>query len=521
MQNEQQPAPSQWLIISASIVLVATVGFLLAQLHPTRYLLQFSNVMNIDAVDLFVSYLMCATIAMVIFLNRYTSRLRKRMDGLHKARSEALKLAWHDGLTGLPNRRKFHEDFETLTTTIPAGQRCGVMMLDIDGFKPVNDVYGHSFGDTLLQTVAQRLRETIGPDGIIARLGGDEFAIVTPPVNSKKEITSLARRIATSLQQPTVSDGQEVLIGTGIGISIFPDDGYSPKELLRRADIALYRAKRSGRSNFRFFELEMDASILHRTLMEQRLRLALSNDDLQPHFQPIYNLKTNHIIGFEALARWTDRDFGKVAPEEFIPIAEDCGLISELTAKLLKKSCEVAQRWPSNVFLSFNISALQLQDHAFPLKVLSILNEAGLAPSRLILEITESSLIRNPQSAKTILQQLSDTGVRIALDDFGTGHSSLNYLRDFPISKVKIDRSFTANMETQSKSAAIINAILALSKGLEIEVIAEGIEEESTLEMLASNGCQYGQGFLFAPAQCEDALPDFLQQLQEERLKQA
>ncbi|NVK34753.1 MAG: EAL domain-containing protein [Rhodobacteraceae bacterium] len=508
VQRRQNRLTARLFIAFVSAVFIAVIGYVISSLGPSDFLFHETVQYDFNAVDLFIGYLVSTTLTVIAVGTAYLLVLRKEVLSHNTARREALKLASHDALTGLPNRRRFLTELDAATNKLGIGQCCGIMMLDLDGFKPVNDVYGHSFGDMLLQTFAQRVQEVVGPKGLVARLGGDEFAIVTPPLSSKHEITSIARRISAAVEKPILEGGREVLIGTGIGIAVYPNDGYSTPELLRRADIALYRAKRSGRSVFRFFELEMDASILHRTLLEQRLRSALTKDAIHPHFQPIHDLKTGQIKGFEALARWNDRDFGNVSPEEFIPIAEDSGLISELTESLLQKACDVAKRWPESIYLSFNISALQLNDHNFPLKVVSILNEKSMHPDRLILEITESSLIRHPETAKTILNQLNDIGVRIALDDFGTGYSSLSYLRDYPISKIKIDRSFVASMASKSTSAAIIQAILALSKGLNLEVIAEGIEEADTKKLLLDGGCQYGQGFLFGPAQHEDKLPE-------------
>ena len=254
----------------------------------------------------------------------------------------------------------------------------------------------------------------------------------------------------------------------------------------------------------------MDASILHRTLLEQRLRHAISNNDVGVRYQPILDMDSDRIVGFEALARWTDADFGNVPPLQFIPIAEDCGIIGDLTAHLLTEACNTARNWPENLYLSFNLSPVQLQDPALPDQVSSILESCGLAPQRLVLEITETSLVKNPSAAKQILQRLSDTGISIALDDFGAGHSSMSYLRDFPIRKVKIDKSFTTRMLEDKQCAAIVEAILVLSIGLDIEAVAEGIEDNAVHEALSANGCHYGQGFLYAAAVAADDIGDLL-----------
>jgi diguanylate cyclase (GGDEF)-like protein len=429
-----------------------------------------------------------------------TTRLRKELKARSSAHSEALALAQHDPLTGLPNRRRLLEAFSDLIRDVKPGCFRAVMMLDLDGFKPINDVYGHAFGDNLLRSFAERLAETLGKEGIVARLGGDEFAIVSPVFKEKSEAAGFARRLLTRINDRFEFGDRQISIGSGIGIAMYPHDGHAITELLRRADIALYRAKSSGRSTYRFFEVDMDASILHRTLLEQRLRRAISEHEVKAFYQPILDMDSGRIAGFEALARWTDSDFGKVPPLQFIPIAEDCGIISELTRHLLADACMVATSWPEDLYLSFNLSPVQLQDPSLPEQVSTILAEQGLAPQRLVLEITETSLVKNPESAKRILSELAELGVSIALDDFGAGHSSLSYLRDFPIHKVKIDRSFTERMLTDKQCAAIVEAILVLSRGLDIDAVAEGVEENDVHAALNAHGCHYGQGFLYAAA---------------------
>jgi len=435
-----------------------------------------------------------------------TKRLRKELKARSSAHNEALALAQHDPLTGLPNRRRLLEAFSDLSRDLKPGCFRAVMMLDLDGFKPINDVYGHAFGDNLLRSFADRLAETLGKEGIVARLGGDEFAIVSPVFKEKSEAAGFARRLLTRINDRFEFGDRQISIGSGIGIAMYPHDGHAITELLRRADIALYRAKSSGRSTYRFFEVDMDASILHRTLLEQRLRRAISEHEVKAHYQPILDLNSGRIAGFEALARWTDCDFGNVPPLQFIPIAEDCGIISELTQHLLADACQVASAWPDDLYLSFNLSPVQLQDPSLPTQVDAILTEHGFPPHRLVLEITETSLVKNPESAKRILTELTELGISIALDDFGAGHSSLSYLRDFPIRKVKIDRSFTERMLTDKQCAAIVEAILVLSKGLDIDAVAEGVEENDVHSALNANGCHFGQGFLYAAAvSAEDA----------------
>lgn len=450
-----------------------------------------------------LSVLFSITGGTLVWLARKGKVLAGQLEEAEAALTDARALAQHDPLTGLPNRRHIEMVFPSMVHMMEPDQFRAVIMMDIDGFKPVNDVYGHSFGDLLLKEFAGRLNEVVGEGGLVARLGGDEFAIVTGILAHKDAAAGIARRVLNRVQEPFLIGARQVTVGSGIGIAVFPDNGYSIVELLRRADVALYRAKTSGRSTFRFFETEMDAAILHRTLLEQRLRGAISSNQISPYFQPIWNLRSEKIAGFEALARWTDRDFGKVPPSHFIPIAEDCGLMPELTDHLLTRSCEAALQWPEDVYLSFNLSPVQLHDRMLPLRILTILGKTAFPPERLEIEITENALIKDPRTAREILGQLSEAGIRIALDDFGTGHSSLRYLRDFRVDRIKIDRSFVAGLGEDGEngeSAAIVRAILGLAAGLGIEAIAEGIEEQQQKLQLSREGCNFGQGFLFSQA---------------------
>ncbi|WP_425070135.1 putative bifunctional diguanylate cyclase/phosphodiesterase [Roseibium sp.] len=482
-----------------ALLAIVLVSFASLQLFPLLFPTYGSDHSH-HAYDILTSVLLGLAAFSLAYGTWATKRLRKELKVRSSAHTEALALAQHDPLTGLPNRRRLLEAFSDLIRDVKPDHFRAVMMLDLDGFKPINDVYGHAFGDNLLRSFADRLAETLGKEGIVARLGGDEFAIVSPVFKDKSEAGGFARRLLTRINDRFEFGDRQISIGSGIGIAMYPHDGHAITELLRRADIALYRAKSSGRSTYRFFEVDMDASILHRTLLEQRLRRAISEQEVKAYYQPILDLDTGKIAGFEALARWTDADFGAVPPLQFIPIAEDCGIISELTQHLLADACKVARTWPEDLYLSFNLSPVQLQDNALPEQVSSILNANDFPPQRLVLEITETSLVKNPDSAKRILAELTDLGISIALDDFGAGHSSLSYLRDFPIKKVKIDRSFTERMLSDKQCAAIVEAILVLSKGLDIDAVAEGVEESDVHDALNQNGCHYGQGFLFAAA---------------------
>src|SRR3984893_423412 len=355
------------------------------------------------------------------------------------AELEARALARHDPLTGLPNRRFFAEKLDEYLRGANDTQRLAVLMLDLDGFKTVNDRYGHAAGDKALSEFARRVAILIHADSVLARIGGDEFAIVMPKIDSLDDPTRLARRIAAVVAEPFVIDDLTAEFGVGVGIAIAPDDGTEPDELVRRADRALYRAKGAGPASVRFFGREVDAHVEGRIQIERELRSAIAFNVIVPHYQPLVSLDGDRIIGFEALARWNSESLGYVPPDVFIPIAEETGLINVLGDQLFRSACLDAKAWPENFILAFNISPIQLRDPMLGLRILSILGQTGFSPSRLEIEITESALV-NVAVAQPVIGHLRRVGVRIALDDFGTGYATLTQLVSFPLDKIKIDR---------------------------------------------------------------------------------
>jgi predicted signal transduction protein with EAL and GGDEF domain len=335
---------------------------------------------------------------------------------------------------------------------------------------------------------------------LVARLGGDEFAVLAQHLAGPEAATSIAFRIMEALETPIQAGDTAHTLGTGIGVALLPILEGTPEEAMRRADVALYKAKADPRSSLRFFDENMDRHVRERELLERELRAAMGTEDIQPFFQPLVDLKTKKVVGFEALARWTHKELGNIPPDRFIPIAEDSGLIHVLSDQLLRQACRAARTWPETIMLSFNISPVQLTDRTLGLRVLSILGETGLLPTRLEVEITESALVRDIEAAKEVLGSLRDAGVRIALDDFGTGYSSLYHLRNFKIDAIKIDRSFVDRMGVERESAEIVSALVGLGRGLGMTVIAEGIEGNAQDAELQAQGCQQGQGFLFGQA---------------------
>ena len=440
----------------------------------------------------------CMSIMLGVFFVRRTLQLRREVRLREQAEQTANVLSRHDILTGLPNRRVFNEELQKAVARTTRGKtQCAILMLDLNRFKPVNDIYGHSAGDIVLQAVSQRLSAIVRRDEIAARLGGDEFGVILEcPLGSDAPIR-MANRIQASLATPVEIEGTEVSIGAAIGIALAPTDGHTPEALIRAADFAMYRAKSTGHP-YCFFEASMDAEAQARTELERDLKKALTAGEIVPFYQPLMSLHQEELLGFEILARWNHPTKGLINPDQFIPVAEDTGLIGQLTYLLLRQACVEALSWPSNLIIAINVAPAQLKDASFAIRVLAILGETGLPPQRLEVEITETALVSDLESAKTVLETLQKAGVTIALDDFGTGYSSLYHLRELHFDKIKIDRSFVMSMQNSPESTKIIEAIVALGKSLGMPAVAEGIENRHTLDELVKLGCELGQGYLFS-----------------------
>jgi diguanylate cyclase (GGDEF)-like protein len=461
-------------------------------------------------VDDIVAVIFMLSIALMIFAWRRVRDLGGEITARRAAEDAASKLARHDPLTGLPNRRFFNEKLdEALHNVIADGRRAAVLMLDLDGFKPINDVYGHMIGDKALIEFTERIAAA-AKGALVARVGGDEFSIIMPKINSLDDPAGLARRISKAVAEPFQIAGTETALGVGIGIAVAPDDGTSADELVRRADLALYRAKAEGRSFTRFFEPAMDAHVERRTAIERELRAAIAAQSIEVHYQPLIHLDGDRIIGFEALARWNSPLLGTVFPNVFIPVAEECGLIHRLGDQLLRAACREAMNWPDDLTLAFNISPVQLRDATLGLRVLGILGETGLPPARLELEITESAIVGDALLAQRMIDELRAAGVRIALDDFGTGYATMSQLLAFRFDKIKIDRSFVNNLGTDGDSEVIVRAIIGLAKCLGLTTTAEGIETGVQLVDLKAGGCIEGQGYLFGKAMRAAQIPALL-----------
>ncbi|WP_334398133.1 putative bifunctional diguanylate cyclase/phosphodiesterase [Bradyrhizobium sp. AZCC 2289] len=425
------------------------------------------------------------------------------MDITERKRAEARLafMAQHDSLTGLPNRNLLRQQMDDiLLHTRRGAEKAAVLVLGLDNFKAVNDTLGHGIGDKLLRGVAKRLRSTLREEDILARLNSDEFAIVQSGVTRPEDAVLLARRLLEAIGDPYLLDGHSVVIGASIGIAVSPGDGEESEKLLKNADMALSRAKNDFRGTFSFFEAEMDARAQTRRKIEIDLRDAIQNGVLRPYYQPLVDLSTGRITGCEALVRWPHAERGMISPAEFIPVAEETGLINALGGLMLQRACMDAVQWPDDVRVAVNLSPLQFRVGNLLSVVMDALKQSGLPARRLELEITETLLLEKSSQVLATLHALRSLGVRISMDDFGTGYSSLSYLRSFPFDKIKIDQSFVRDLGSNRDAQAIVRSIISLGMGLGVTITAEGVETEAEFSCLRDEGCHEGQGFLFSHA---------------------
>jgi diguanylate cyclase (GGDEF)-like protein/PAS domain S-box-containing protein len=417
-----------------------------------------------------------------------------------QAEERITHLAHYDPLTDLPNRALFHERLRQELVRIVPGKQLAVLYIDIDEFKTVNDTLGHLIGDELLKSVAVSLSRCVRGSDFVARLGGDEFAVVQTAVKTEAEVRDLADRIFDAIRTPYECLGHQVTTDASIGVALAPQHGTDLHQILKNADLAMYAAKSAGRRTYRFFEPDMDAQVKARRLLEIDLRQAISDGALEVYYQPCLDLQDNKITGCEALLRWRHPVRGMVSPAEFIPIAEETGLINQIGEWVLMTACAEATTWPEHIKLAVNVSPVQFKSGTLALKIVGALAASGLAASRLELEITEAVLIRDDDAALAILHQLRDIGVRIALDDFGTGYSSLSYLQRFPFDKIKIDRCFVNDIEDPDGSSCIVQAVVNIAAARNMTTTAEGVETRQQQQLLRMLGCSEMQGYLFSPA---------------------
>jgi len=429
-------------------------------------------------------------------LARLASSFNEMVGKIAEREQRITQLAFNDMLTGLPNRTMFQQQLEHHFRAAGSGSLFALHCLDLDQFKVINDTLGHPAGDTLLVEAGRRVQDA-ARGHFVARLGGDEFVVLQTVGDDRDAIDRLARDILAAITQPIIIDGNEFAPSTSIGIAIAPQDGENGGSLLRSADLALYRAKEAGRGTYAFFEESLNERAQQRRQVEADLRLALERDEFELVYQPLFDLEHNRICSFEALLRWRHPKRGLVSPAEFVPVAEDTGLIVPLGAWVIREACLQASSWPDHVRVAVNVSAVQFHRGALNESILRALADSGLAPNRLEIEITESIFLEGGEALR-LLHGLRSLGVRIALDDFGTGYSSLSYLQSFPFDKLKIDRSFIQNLLTRDGAIAIVHAITELANTLGMETTAEGVEETAQLMELRAHGCSSVQGYLFA-----------------------
>lgn len=461
-----------------------------------------------------VAALLALLAAMVLGIGRLMARDARSIAVLQEARLElqakeaqAQYLANHDPLTGLPNRASFSRFIDDAIAGMGEQRRVAVMLIDLDRFKNVNDTLGHLAGDKLLQAVAMRLANRVGDDSVVARLGGDEFAICMPRYRDAAQLDDVADHVLAELRAPFDLMGTSVRVGGSVGIAVGPTQGSDRTELLRQADIAMYRAKEAGRDAYRLFSPEMDESLMSRRIIEDDLRAALlAGDQLFVAYQPKLDSSGSQIIGLEALVRWQHPTRGELAPDAFISVAEQCGLIHPLGEWVLGEACRVARQWPA-LSVAVNVSPVQFGSAGVARKIRSIVRNAGVRPQQIELEVTESILVDNDDTVRAALEDLRAAGFRIALDDFGTGYSSLSYLKKFKVDSIKIDKSFVKRLGHDPEAIAIVQAVIALGHAMALSVTAEGVETEEQGSLLRIAGCNELQGFLFSKAIPESELP--------------
>jgi diguanylate cyclase (GGDEF)-like protein len=429
----------------------------------------------------------------------------------HRNERRIAYMAKHDALTDLPNRLQMREYLESLVGRARRGDAFAILYLDLDRFKQINDTYGHPTGDELLKVVAVRLKNCVREIDMVARLGGDEFAIIQTLIKSQAEVSTLANRVIETLASPFVLQGLQISSGTTIGIALAPTDGIDPDELIKKADLALYRGKSEGRGTSCFFEPEMDARAQWRQSVEVGLRQALAEGQIEVYYQPIVD-EQGSVCCFEALARWRHPERGLIAPATFIPIAEETGLIIPLGECILRQACAQATAWPDKIKVAVNLSPAQFKRGDIGQLIESALVTSGLPAKRLELEITESLLMQDRAEISMALHQVHSFGVQIAMDDFGTGYSSLNNLLRFPIDKIKIDRSFIKDVTTNDNCVAIVRAVVSLGRSLGLTVTAEGVETVEQLEAVRQEGCLEIQGYLISPPLPAGAVDAFLKE---------
>ena len=428
---------------------------------------------------------------------------RKEGEAFRVLAGQMAYAAQHDNLTGLPNRMLLSDRIDqAIALARRHEKKVAVLFLDLDGFKHVNDSLGHSIGDKLLQSVAARLANCVRASDTVSRLGGDEFIVLLSEVQQAEDVAISARKILQAVTNAHSIDQHDLHITTSIGMSVYPDDGMDAETLIKNADTAMYQAKENGRQSYQFFKPAMNIRAVERQFIEEGLRGALERQELSLHYQPKINLKTGDITGAEALIRWTHPTRGQIPPAQFIPVAEDCGLILPIGSWVLREACNQARAWSDAglpaMTMAVNVSAMEFRDEKFLERAFAILSETGMDPKYLELELTEGVLMKRPEATAAILQTLRERGAKMVVDDFGMGYSSLSYLRKFPVDALKIDQSFVSQLGAPDNDTAIVTAVIGMARSLGLRVVAEGVETREELAFLKAHHCDFAQGYYFS-----------------------
>ena len=478
-----------------------------------------------DTVNVYLEWFQWAGLAAVLPLfavvggriSELRRRLRSSNEELRSALAAIRQMATHDHLTGLPNRVLFNEELQlALARAERHGRPVAMYFMDLDRFKNINDTLGHAFGDRVLQETAKRLASCVRGTDIVARLGGDEFVLLVEEFREEANLAEIGRKLLAAVAQPVAIDGQDLNLSASIGICTYPEDGRDSKTLLSNADIAMYRAKQQGRNNFCFYSAEIDAQVPERLALEAGLRVGLERGEFRVHYQPKIDMATGAITGVEALLRWQHPERGLLLPEKFIHLAEETGLIVPIGLWTLREVCNRAKAWREQGLprlpVAVNLSAIQFREEQLVPQLAEILASTGFEPDALELEITESMVMQDPERAVTLMESLRRMGVRLTIDDFGTGYSSLGYLKRFPINNLKVDRSFVRDLPHSSDDIAITRAVIAMAHSLQMNVIAEGVEDKAQFDVLREEGCDEFQGYLCRPPLAEDELIRFVRE---------
>jgi len=464
----------------------------------------------IESKELFVLALL-ACVGLLMLSWRFLYLQRREVERRITAERQARDIALEDALTGLPNRRRFDDEFRRAVAALPKGDAThALIMLDLNGFKHINDVYGHNVGDEVLVSAATRLRAAVRSGDLVARLGGDEFAVLARDLSGVDEVTGIARRVVKQFEQPISTASTLHYVALGVGIVLIPRDGTDAIELMRRADIALYRAKSERRSVWRFFDAAMDAGTQERFVIERDMRDAIDSGAIQPRFQPLVDLETGRVAGFEALPYWKHPTLGVIAPDRIVSIAESSGLRGDLSDRLMRLAASAARQWPPDVMLSVKTSDAHLSDLALGERVLSVLSEEGLSPRRLEIALTEATLARSLDVAPAALTPLSDAGVRIVVDDFGAAYIRLYGSHNIKFDRIKIARAFTDRIERDPEAWALVRALLGFGRAVSLTVSAEGVKGAEQAKMLQESGCELAQGYLFGEPMTAAETQEFL-----------